>query len=174
MQKERALEELKLRLYEQIAEVEGELQAVLLEKGSLAPINILPDDVLVHVLEYLCLHHYPHCGAVANERLLHPAITISHVSRRWRSLALSLSNIWQCVHVTRNQPPQYHRIVKLYLTRSRNLPLSFHFVTLSTDCDDHGSGATWVRFRASQHWQRLWQSWLMLRAEAHQIGRAHV
>lgn len=165
-QQEATLLDLKALLEQQIADVEGKLHALRLEKAPYASINILPDDVLVQILEDLYYHDFPHCGTPNHDWLLHSPITISHVSRRWRSLAVSLPALWKCVHVTQHLSSQYHQIVELYLTRSKDLPLSFFFVTLSMDFGAFGlRNATWGQFSASQLWRRLWQCWHSLLRE---------
>ena len=69
------------RLSEQLSDVARQLRTLRLEKAFLAPVNILPDDVLVQILELLYLHDFPHCGKADHDQLLHSPFTISHVSR---------------------------------------------------------------------------------------------
>lgn len=95
---------------------------------SSAPVYKLPHDVVREILEVAYLHHFPHCHQDHSLPHIDSPIAVSHVSRWWRQHALSVSSIWACIHVTPRQPDNYADMVKLYLDRSKSLPLSIFFL----------------------------------------------
>ena len=98
---------------------------------SSSPVHMLPDDVLYGVLRTAYVHSiFPYCeGGNRRQRLLQSPIPFSHVSRRWRGLALSVPSIWSCIHFDQPAGPRGNPLgsVETYLTRSGQLPLSIHF-----------------------------------------------
>ncbi|KAI0687712.1 hypothetical protein BC835DRAFT_390751 [Cytidiella melzeri] len=105
------------------AELDDLIRLVHPKKASLAPANTLPDEILAMVLEEACVHNFSFCCHYG-EYKMEQSVIISHVSRRWRNLALALPQIWQCIHITDLGPSQYDKVVELFLARSREAPLS--------------------------------------------------
>ena len=71
-------------------------------KKRKTPIDILPDDVLSSVF----LMVLDELGETARP---HPSVTMSHVCRHWRQLALGTPLLWSYVDV---QPPNYPALLK--------------------------------------------------------------
>lgn len=115
-------------LEEQLDEVDIQIRDVQHEKAPFAPLYTLPDELLVLVLDEVCLHDFPKRADAGDTD---QAMVMSQVSRRWRSLTLSLPRIWTCVHLSRNSEDLFH-IFNMYITRSQPLPLSIASLALSS------------------------------------------
>lgn len=95
--------------------------------STISSLDILPDDVLLDILELGFTHQFP--GCFAERPKYQPSDTplaISHVSRRFRHLASCLPNIWSCIHVSNDQPcdARSHSIVRTHVLYSQKQPLS--------------------------------------------------
>ncbi|KAF7796171.1 hypothetical protein EIP86_007345 [Pleurotus ostreatoroseus] len=93
----------------------------------LAPVYSLPDEVWLEILETAFLHHFPHCGNPRSTFIDSP-IAFSHVSRRFRNLALAFPSIWACIHINPRQSPAYSHMLQTQLLRSKDSPLSVTFI----------------------------------------------
>lgn len=92
--------------------------------AKLAPVYALPDEVLLEIFEAAYTHTFPSCR---NDEVAarHSPVAFSHVSRRFRRVALASPKVWACIHVALGQPDDYEQVVQAHLTHSRNQPLSF-------------------------------------------------
>ncbi|KAI0088978.1 hypothetical protein BDY19DRAFT_159309 [Irpex rosettiformis] len=124
-----SLEDSRAVILAQLADLDARIRLVQAERAAVVPLNTLPDDVMHLILEEACTHPFARCKS-GDSYAKDPAITMSHVSRRWRQLALSTPKIWKCIHVTVPGPSFYDNIVKLFLSRSAELPLSIILVCL--------------------------------------------
>ncbi|KAJ3530633.1 hypothetical protein NM688_g7681 [Phlebia brevispora] len=115
---------------ELLVEARCELADKRRERASFAPVYSLPDDVWLEILQLAFTHRYPFCRK-EGFNWAHSPIAFSHVSRRFRELALALPSLWTCVHVTPYQPDSFHNILRMQLRRSRDLPLSIMFICKS-------------------------------------------
>lgn len=165
----RALETMKdalavqmLQLQARIEQAENSIRDKKKEMSSLAPVYTLPEDVVVQILKMAYQHHFPHCRLDNGMPHINSPVAISHVSRRWRRLALSVPAIWTCVHVTPSQPSRYAEVIKAYLVRSRELPISIFFI-----CETVRSRKSWWPWESFQrdHWPRYKSCWKYLLAE---------
>ena len=111
----------------QIAEKKELLRNKRIQKAALAPVYTLPHDVVCEILKAAYLHDFPHCRLDDGLPHTNSPVAISHVSRWWRTHALSVPFIWTCIHVTSQQPDHYAEVIKAYVARSRGLPLSVFF-----------------------------------------------
>ncbi|KAI0687710.1 hypothetical protein BC835DRAFT_390672 [Cytidiella melzeri] len=119
----RSLEDSRNAASKHLAELDDDIRLVHLKKASLAPVNTLPDELLALILEEACIHNFSLCCHYRKYKV-EQSIIVSHVSRRWRDLALAMPKIWQCIHLTSPGPPLYDNVIKLYLARSGQAPLS--------------------------------------------------
>ena len=104
-------------LRHQLTEAERAVSNNEAEMARYAPVYTLPNDVLKLVLEELYAHKFDDqdlCCTTPH----HDPLPITHVSRRWRAVALSLPTIWRCIHL--NSPRQ---LVQLWVERSTRLPI---------------------------------------------------
>ena len=87
------------------------------EAASCAPVYMLLDDVLKLIFEDLCIHKLDNqdLGCIAPH---HDPMPITHVSRRWRAVALALPTIWRCIHLGRSR-----QLLQLWIERSAKLPI---------------------------------------------------
>ncbi|GJE93678.1 F-box protein [Phanerochaete sordida] len=132
------------------------------ELAMLAPVNMLPDDVMIDILHVAYLHDFPHCRADDGLYNTHSPIAFSQVCRRWRRLALGMPALWTCIHVTPQQTKGYPEMARLYITRSRNRALSISFICYSEPIElipafdvsgEKFAKTVWPRYRAS--WEVL-------------------
>lgn len=89
-----------------------------------AAIDTLYDDALRLVFEEACVPKWEYDYAFANCKAWSfdtIPMTVSHVSRRWRSVALAFHGMWRYVHIGDTVSS-----LKLWLSRSGDLP--FHIV----------------------------------------------
>lgn len=108
-----------LRELEEIREVKKQLDA---ERATYAPVYLVPDDVLYQILEEAYAHNSEACNL---DYRCDTPIAITHVSRRWRYLALSLPKIWACIHVPTPLSKGHLPLLNLFVIRSQPLPTSF-------------------------------------------------
>lgn len=136
------LETRKIELQNLWQDLESQQRVLDAERVTLGgPSLSLPDDVLIPIMKELYLHDFPFCNNAGNIGPLSSPITMTHVSRRLRHVALSLPCIWKCIHVTRNHPSGHLQIHQLYLDRSAPYNLNVTVVELS-----YVSGALPVSF----------------------------
>lgn len=111
----------------------------------------------VEILKAAFQHHFPHCR-LDKGLPSHSPIAVSLVNRWWRRLALSVPQIWTCIHLTVHQPNDeaFCDVAATYLTRSADLPLSIFFSCYTNDYDTHYKytgewpdfeAVVWPRFR---------------------------
>lgn len=89
-----------------------------------SPVYSLPDDVLRQIFEEVYVHQSLVTPCRSAQNPLYP----SHVSRRWRTVALSLPRLWRCMHLS--YKPQ---LLSLWLERSVKLPI--YIVCTDEDLD---------------------------------------
>ncbi|KAE9397357.1 hypothetical protein BT96DRAFT_823463, partial [Gymnopus androsaceus JB14] len=87
-----------------------------------SPIRRLPNETFLSIFGFAC-----DTNELTSKRLeTMPALTISSVCSRWRSLAKSLPDIWSCIHIkmyTSFSLPSFP-ILDLYLASSQQSPLT--------------------------------------------------
>lgn len=112
-------------------------------KNKIAPVSRLPSDVLAIIFEESRRLLAP-WSSVTN-RPLSPEVQLSHVSSRWREVALSTPALWTTIRF-----PILHKeaAVIVYLQRCNQAPLSVHIGPTVTDPDS-------LRFIAAQFVPRL-------------------
>ena len=126
------LESSRTAILGQLADVDARIRLLQAKRAADAPLTILPDDVLRLILEETCTLPLTGC-MIYRTYAKDQAITMSHVCRRWRQVALSTPNIWKCIHITFPGPSHYDEIVSLFLARSSPLPLSIVTVSVSKE-----------------------------------------
>ena len=95
--------------------------------APLAPVYTLPDEVWREILKAAFQHQFPYCRK-SHFTSTHSPIAFSHVSRRFRKLALALPAIWDCIHITPRQPTHYIHMLREQLARCRpGRPISVTF-----------------------------------------------
>lgn len=117
-----------------LEQIRSELERLTLERARFAPVHALPDDVWIEILKHAYLHQFPHCRSDKGTRFYSP-ISFTHVSRRFRQVAVALPSIWTCIHITPYQNENYFSVLELYLERSQDLPISVTFM-----CDTSSAG----------------------------------
>ncbi|KAF7796172.1 hypothetical protein EIP86_007346 [Pleurotus ostreatoroseus] len=124
---------------DEIHELEAEIQkrqdvldAKWAERAPFAPAYALPDEMWLEILERAFLHRFPRCGNPRSTFTGSP-IAFSHVSRRFRELALALPSIWTCLHVNPRQSFTYSCMLHEQLLRSKDMLISVTFI-----CRDPG------------------------------------
>ncbi|KAF7796173.1 hypothetical protein EIP86_007347 [Pleurotus ostreatoroseus] len=126
----KALEDELHELNAAVQRKQDSLTAKKAERSPLAPVYTLPDEAWFLILEAAFLHHFPRCHN-PRSTLTDSPIAFSHVSRRFRALALALPSIWACVHVNPRQSFVYHNLLQEQLHRSKDRPLSITFICRS-------------------------------------------
>ena len=114
-------------LRHQLTEAERVLRGNELEMASYAPVYTLPNDVLKLILEELYEHNFGDQDTCCTTPHQDP-LSITHTSRRWRAVALSLPTIWTCMHLSRP-----HRLLRLWAERSAPLPIRVTCVFRETE-----------------------------------------
>lgn len=92
------------------------LDANPLRNTQFSSVSRIPIDVLKLIFE----EAYQPCRMVHNgldQSGCNPLV-VTHVSRRWRNIVLSLPTLWTCLHVE-----QSFELLKIWIQRSRNPPL---------------------------------------------------
>ncbi|KAJ3491457.1 hypothetical protein NLI96_g697 [Meripilus lineatus] len=97
-------------------------------------IEIIPAELLLHIFGFYVCAYAP--DAMSRDREQHPAVTISHVSRKWRILALNCSALWTTIVIGRKL-----RGLTNFSKRSGMRPLSIY----------HGDASPGIPYRAVQH-----------------------
>ncbi|KAH7924968.1 hypothetical protein BV22DRAFT_1195538 [Leucogyrophana mollusca] len=94
------------------------------EMNRLIPVDCLPDEILLICFERAIQLWKSSSGDGEDDA---PAsVVVSHVSRRWRRLAISTPSLWTHVQVTPNKEDDVH-LFKRFLHRSANVPIHVHF-----------------------------------------------
>ncbi|KAF6763608.1 hypothetical protein DFP72DRAFT_872910 [Ephemerocybe angulata] len=101
-------------------------------EALLEPIRRVPDEILAAVfLE--CLQQEPEgCAAMTpTERTKHPAVTLTHVCRHWRNLAVGTPRLWAQVDLrvpsrpdSRRTIPRLTHLVRVFTRRSGACPMT--------------------------------------------------
>lgn len=144
----------------QLAEGNAQIHPLQYEKASLGPLLTLPDEVLIMILDEACLHNFPRCG-VNDMEAPYQSLVLSHISHRWRNLALSLPRIWTCIHIS-SSSDKSPRVLDIYLANSQAHPLS-----VSVACKDNYDGTiNWKYWHHTTKWKAFWNSWIRLCAIA--------
>lgn len=108
--------------------------------------HMLPDDILLDIFEATYMHHFPHCQDYYLRAQDSP-ICFSHVSRRFRHVALASPETWACIHVTPGQPTSHESVIKTHLSNSRARPLNIVFQCYSNiEKTNKWLEAEWPRF----------------------------
>lgn len=87
-------------------------------KNRLSPIYMLPDDVLTVIFEETFKNTFNFYRWTPFE------IVVSHVTQRWRDVAINLSSLWCNIDIT---PFQSIDLLQMYLVRSQKRPLAIDF-----------------------------------------------
>ena len=98
-------------------EVDAAMQLLRTVRNALAPVSLLPPEVLARVFRFLSLDEPPHSG---KQNL--GWIRVTHVCQLWRQVALDDSSLWARISgVTTNT-----ELVSEMLARARNAPLDIN------------------------------------------------
>ncbi|KAI0659179.1 hypothetical protein C8Q70DRAFT_986130 [Cubamyces menziesii] len=95
----------------------------------LSPSARLPSEILAQCFEHAMSCVLPGRSEslgkrdTAHQFPIHPLITITHVCKRWRDVALGTPTLWACIDDER--PAQ----LEAFLARSRDVPISMHLTT---------------------------------------------
>ncbi|KAG8775146.1 hypothetical protein FRC12_001646 [Ceratobasidium sp. 428] len=97
----------------------------------LVPINLLPTEILSHILIFSALPS-PCISIKSVGHNLHPLVVIPSVCTTWRRLALSLGLLWSHVDVDEwytkiDRGALWLNRTKLWLERAGGAPINFHF-----------------------------------------------
>lgn len=159
--------------HSEIARLTADIASLALERARFAPVYTLPDDVLFEIIKHAYTHNFPHCREETNT-LSNSPITFTHVSRRFRQVALAVPTIWTCVHVTPYQNSTYHRMLDLQLERSQALPLSVTFMcnTDSVELNDEMIDDQARYITDFAYWERHFQTcWGTVVSSIHRMRR---
>lgn len=151
-----ALQEKCARITEEIRSLQALLEETREEISQLQcstqRIKDLPDDILQIVFEMAYRHYFPYCRAYWENSTDSPVI-LTHVCRRWRHLALSLSSLWSCLHIVSTEPEHSTprglsaTALEVYLQRSGQRKLS---VLISRHCSNEEDDS---QEREDQFWE---------------------
>lgn len=113
--------------------------------SRLAPVYSLPDEVLLEIVEAAYVHDFPYCR---NQDIsaVHSPVAFSHVSRRFRRVALASTKIWTCIHASLGQPDSHMGIIQAHLAHSRDQPLSVIFHYLLAPPHDNPTDEAWEQY----------------------------
>lgn len=104
-----------------------------IHKGLLSPVHRLSDEMLVHILHFCAIDPDP-CWT-------NPPWVVAHVSRQWRTVALSFPKIWGVVPPVKISMKDKGKKFILHLTeflcRSGDHPLSIHISSDEDNVVDH-------------------------------------
>lgn len=145
----RLLERTHAQLQAESTALRARLAAIESEMYELNPVQSLPDDVLAIIFEMVYQHRFPYCRRYEGHMRQSP-ITLTHVCRRWRGVALSLSSLWNCLHIFTNvidsdlRSAKKSEVLKALLLRSGQRKLS---ITLSCFDGQDGAVELWRDFR---------------------------
>lgn len=154
----------------QIADLRGLLHQKKCEMNRFSPIQTLSDDILYAIFEAAYLHHFPHCRLYSGLPEDSPMV-VTHVSKRWRQLALQLPSIWSCLHVTAEQTMRkgYIDVIRTFIQRSKTRLLSAMFICHNSKfAFSHGlsMGEATARHNAFRtHWPRFFTCWKAILAQ---------
>lgn len=132
-----------------------------------ATIHILPDDVLKLIFED-AYEHKPREPCTTTSPL-----DVTHVSRRWRQVAVSLPSLWRCIHVRLSTP-----LVDLYLSRTGEL--SFRIIDTAPGAKTgwegltHQSGVVGGSWRPSPQLPLYLQRLVILLEHSDRISHIHI
>jgi hypothetical protein len=117
------------------------------EHETLAPISMIPNEVLSIIFEAACLQSSPGPQRSSFEMIL------SHVSGCWRSVALNTPQLWTNIHID-SQDSWQVQMTEVYLSRSGALPLAIHLVIDNLDLEV--APAYHNLMTHLPRWSRLW------------------
>ena len=146
-------------LFREAKRLEAKLLDVDRQISRLAPVYNLPDEVLLEILEAAYVHEFPYCRNQEISAVNSP-VAFSHVSRRFRRVALASTKVWTCIHASLGQPESHMGIIRAHLTHSRQQPLSFTFRYLLPPPYANPSNETWEQY--DFHCLRAELSWNLL------------
>ncbi|KAF9467122.1 hypothetical protein BDZ94DRAFT_53176 [Collybia nuda] len=85
--------------------------------------NTLPPELTSLIFTFATHHsHSPNSGSLV-------PLSISHVSRHWRAIALSTGSLWTSITIS---PPSNPALISTYLTRSSPYPIDLTYTTTTT------------------------------------------
>ncbi|RXW19391.1 hypothetical protein EST38_g6466 [Candolleomyces aberdarensis] len=128
------LDERKEELIKKLSEIDQErsrlLDCVKACQQALSPMNHVPDDILreIFLQIYLCFPQYCEDDSFS---LLRPPIVISHVCRRWRTVANDFAVLWTKLRTNRGTQHWDQRGLELlaqWLQRAKGTPLNLQLV----------------------------------------------
>ena len=91
------------------------LRSLLTRRNALAPISLLPPEILARVFHFLALEEEPPCSRGQNLGW----IRATHVCRLWRQVALGDASLWARIAGS----PTNTELIAEMLVRARNAPL---------------------------------------------------
>ncbi|KAJ7049953.1 hypothetical protein C8F01DRAFT_1068405 [Mycena amicta] len=95
--------------------------SALSSRVKFAPIHHVPVEIIAEI--FMCCLCANGFGALTERcRLPLEPLTLSHVSRRWRSVALSHAALWATIWIDRPRPPHL-QMLDMWLERSQQAPL---------------------------------------------------
>lgn len=106
-----------------------------------------PQNLPIELLGNIFRHAHHHDTSIG--------LTVSRVNKYWRSVALQTPRLWTTIDVTRNL-----KLLKLYLTRARSVPLDIHilhhpYVRISAAYKEHISSAIHLLGGHPNNWSSL-------------------
>ncbi|KAG8796315.1 hypothetical protein FRC12_000730 [Ceratobasidium sp. 428] len=98
---------------------------------TLAPVNILPLEMLSRVFTFIPLTLY-YARGFHKSLKEHPLVVVSSVCARWRKLAIGTRSLWSYIYmeedfVSDKLNSHAHRWVEIWLDRSAGAPLTLNF-----------------------------------------------
>ena len=102
------------------------LRSLLTRRNTLAPVSLLPPEILARVFHLLALDEPPYSCEKSSGW-----IRITHVCRHWRQVALDDSSLW--ARISRIGPDLDTALISEMLARARNAPLEIDIDFLITN-----------------------------------------
>ena len=108
---------------EEIAHYSWHILGLKSTMNALAPISILPPEILCEIFLYAADVDIHEQYVVKERRKSYGWICVSHVCRHWRTVALSCPALWSRLDVKAGSP----ELLEAFLARSRGVPLTVSY-----------------------------------------------
>ncbi|KAI0258876.1 hypothetical protein BC834DRAFT_670830 [Gloeopeniophorella convolvens] len=117
---------LRTAILDTVKSTESHLRSLYAQLNALAPVSLLPTELLARVFHLLRDDQGHH-----NDARLPPSVAVTHVCRHWREVALNDSSLWSVIRD--NAPRCNRRCITEMLIRSKNAPLDVEVYRPYTD-----------------------------------------
>lgn len=142
--------------YEAMSELRVHIQSLHLELAAYtscldsyichtAPIRFLPNEILEAIFLFCYLN------SVIHKRTLSQPVNLSHVCKRWRSVATGCPRLWNQIVIGGPGPYRGQEEITAHLRNSRELPLSLGLLRRVVLNGSHNRDVHFLRVKAAEH-----------------------